>query len=68
MIIFAIFGIQRQKMKKYNYKPTKLFYFLICSLLISVFISPIIFGIVFGIWFFVALINWANKINEENNC
>ena len=68
MIIFAIFEIQQQKMKKYNYKPTKLFYFLIGSLLISVLISPIIFGIVFGIWFFVALINWANKINKENNC
>jgi hypothetical protein len=37
------------------------------SLLISVLISPIIFGIVGGIWFLYALINWANKINEENN-
>lgn len=68
MIIFPIFEIKVSKMKKYNYKPTKLFYFIIGSLLISVLISPIIFGIVGGIWFFYALINWANKINKENNC
>ena len=55
-------------MKKYNYKPTKLFYFLIASLLISAIVSPIIFGIVGGLWFFYALINWAYKINKENNC
>lgn len=68
MIIFAIFEIKLSKMKTHTYKPTKLFYFLIASLLISAIISPIIFGIVCGLWFFCALINWANKINEENNC
>lgn len=53
-------------MKKHSYKPTKSFYFIIVSLIISILISPIVFGLVGGVWFFYALINWANKINEEN--
>jgi hypothetical protein len=53
-------------MKKLQYKPTKLFYFLIGSLLISLLISPIAFGIVGGFWGFYGLINLGNKVNEDN--
>jgi hypothetical protein len=53
-------------MKKPHYKPTKLFYFLIGSLMITLLISPIAFGIVGGVWFLYGLINLGNKINEEN--
>jgi uncharacterized membrane protein len=53
-------------MTTFNYKPKKLFYFIIGTILLSLFFGPIAFGIVFGLWFFYALINWANKINEEN--
>jgi hypothetical protein len=53
-------------MKKFRYKPTKLFYFLIGSLLFSLLISSIAFGIVGGVWFLYGLINLGNKVNEEN--
>lgn len=55
-----------KKMKKFSYKPTKLFYILVGSLLISLLISPIAFGIVAGIWGFLGLINLGNKVNNEN--
>ena len=67
MIIFSTFEIKLPQMKKHNYKPTKLFYFLMASLLLSAIISPIIFGIVGGLWFLYALINWVNRISAENN-
>ncbi|MEZ4876486.1 MAG: hypothetical protein R2805_02875 [Flavobacterium sp.] len=53
-------------MKKFHYKPTKLFYSLIGSLVISLLFSPIAFGIVGGLWCFYGLINLGNMINEEN--
>ena len=49
----------------FGYKITRLGWLFLISILISL-INPLLFGIVLAVWMFIAVMNFAKRIKNDN--